>query len=195
MPTPSQTPQLVAILGAESTGKTTLAKALAHKFNCPWVAEYLRDFCAEENRTPRIEEQHGIMKRQIAREGEALAFATTNQAPYVFCDTAPIQTAIYSDYVFSDESLYDEAKALHARYAVTLILAPDIDWVADGLQREGAHVRDDIHALIMQNLGEIGTTAILIEGQGEIRAINAVSALANLPAKPTRLPIANSGKL
>lgn len=171
------TPMRIAILGAESTGKTTLAKALAHRFQCPWVAEYLRDFCAAVNRTPRIDEQRRIMTQQMAREGEALALATTNQAPFVFCDTSPIQTAIYSDYVFADDSLFADAKAWHARYALTLLLAPDIDWVADGLQREGAHVRDDIHAAIAQRLGEMGAAVVLIKGSGKVREHNAVTAL------------------
>src|ERR1035437_2749974 len=37
--------RLICIIGAECTGKTTLARALAEHFDCPWVPEYLRDFC------------------------------------------------------------------------------------------------------------------------------------------------------
>ena len=174
-------PKLIAILGAESTGKTTLAQALAAHFNCPWVAEYLRDFCNEKKRTPHISEQHDIMKVQAAREQRALTIATANHAPYVFCDTAPLLTAIYSEYVFADTSLYAEAKALHARYTITIVLTPDIEWVEDGLQRAGEHVRGDIHRLIKHTLGEINIATVEVSGQGELRTRNAIEGLQNLP--------------
>lgn len=174
---PNTKPKLIAILGAESTGKTNLAQALAGQLNCPWVAEYLRDFCAEKNRTPQPQEQRGIMTAQMDREKQALSIATTNQAPFVFCDTTPLQTAVYSDYIFSDDSLYAEAKAWHSRYALTLVLALDIDWVADGLQRDGAHVRETIHAMIVRALGETNAIVSLIHGYGEMRYQHAVNAL------------------
>ena len=34
--------KLICIIGAECTGKTTLARALAAHFACPWVPEHLR---------------------------------------------------------------------------------------------------------------------------------------------------------
>ncbi len=177
---PNVLPKLIAILGAESTGKTTLAQALAAHFNSPWVAEYLRDFCDEKKRTPRIGEQRHIMEVQIAREQRVLTLATANHAPFVFCDTAPLLTAIYSEYVFADTSLYIEAKALHARYAITIVLTPDIAWVEDGLQRAGEHVRDDIHRLIKHALGEINVTTVEVSGQGGLRTKNAIDGLQNL---------------
>lgn len=40
----SQQIRRVAILGAESTGKTTLARMLALHFNTVWVEEYARNY-------------------------------------------------------------------------------------------------------------------------------------------------------
>lgn len=174
-------PKLIAILGAESTGKTTLAQVLAAHFNSPWVAEYLRDFCNEKNRTPRRDEQRHIMEVQVAREQRALNFATAHHAPYVFCDTAPLLTAIYSEYVFADTSLYAEANTLHARYPFTIVLTPDIEWVEDGLQRAGEHVRGDIHRLIKHSLGAIDAAMVEVSGEGELRTRNAMEGLQNLP--------------
>ena len=42
----------VALLGGESSGKTTLAAALAMHYRTLWVAEYLREFTVDQGRTP-----------------------------------------------------------------------------------------------------------------------------------------------
>jgi nicotinamide riboside kinase len=123
-------------LGAECTGKTTLAQALATQMSGLWVPEYLRMFCDQHGRTPRQNEQAHILDMQVRQEEEALAIAEQQRRAYLFCDTAPLLTAIYSDAVLGDHTLYPQARALHARYALTLHLAPDIPWVADGLQRD-----------------------------------------------------------
>ncbi|MFS2019786.1 AAA family ATPase, partial [Massilia sp. CT11-108] len=43
----------VALLGAESTGKSTLAQALAARYGTLWVPEYLREFVEVNARVPR----------------------------------------------------------------------------------------------------------------------------------------------
>jgi nicotinamide riboside kinase len=43
----------VAILGAESTGKSTLAEALAMYYDTVWVPEYLREFVEVQGRVLR----------------------------------------------------------------------------------------------------------------------------------------------
>jgi NadR type nicotinamide-nucleotide adenylyltransferase len=171
----------VCILGAESTGKTTLAQALASHYSCPWVPEYLRQFCQDQGRTPRREEQVQVTETQIRWETEALEQARQQQARLVFCDTAPLLTAIYSNYIFSDTSLLPQGRALHANYALTLLLAPDIDWVADGLQRDGEHVRAPVHRLIEQELTALGLPVARISGQGPQRLAAALAAVQQLP--------------
>ena len=169
--------RLICILGAESTGKTTLAQALARHFDCPWVPEYLRQFCEEQGRTPRREEQAQVLETQVRCELEALEQARQQQAPFVFCDTAPLLTAIYSNYIFADTSLLPQGRALHANYTLTLLLAPDIAWVADGLQRDGAHVRAPVHRMIEQELARLPLPVARISGQGPQRLAAALAAV------------------
>ena len=167
----------ICILGAESTGKTTLAQALASHYACPWVPECLRQFCQDQGRTPEREEQAQLMAQQCQAELLARARAEQQGAPFVFCDTAPLLTAIYSDYVFSDRSLLPQGRALHANYALTLLLAPDIDWVADGLQRDGEHVRAPVHRLIEQELAALALPFVQIAGVGDKRLVAALRAV------------------
>ncbi len=173
------TPKLICILGAESTGKTTLARQLAAQFACPWVPEYLRAFCDERGRTPQRHEQAQILETQHRHELAAIAGAA-QATPFIFCDTAPITTAIYSDYVFADASLYARGRTLHARYALTLLCMPDLGWVADGHQRDGPQAQRDVHALIERELARAALPVAPIHGHGEARFNDAVAALDRL---------------
>ena len=172
-------PRLVCIIGAESTGKTTLARLLAAHFDSPWVPEYLREFCESHGRTPTRDEQAQIIETQQQSVQTAQDAAAEQGAPFVFCDTAPLLTAIYSDFIFGDTSFYVRARSLHARYALTLLLAPDIAWVADGLQRDGEQVRAPVTQMIERELAALTQPVSTVTGQGSARlhaAIEAVTA-------------------
>ena len=172
-------PKLICLIGAESTGKTTLAQALAAHFNCPWVPEYLREFCESRGRTPTIDEQALILETQVIHESVAWAQARIAHSRYVFCDTAPLLTAIYSAFVFNDQSLFTRARSLHGRYALTLMLAPDIAWVADE-QRDGAHVRQPITDMIANELTALNLPTARIAGQGDARFASALATITAL---------------
>ena len=121
-----------------------------------------------------------ILKAQVVDEVSAKVKARARNRPYVFCDTAPLLTAIYSDFVFGDQSLYLRARALHSRYALTLLLEPDIDWVADGMQREGAHVRKPITNLIERELAAVNARVVRISGLGDARVQAAAEAICSI---------------
>jgi nicotinamide riboside kinase len=170
-------PLLICLIGAECTGKTTLAQSLAQEFSGRWVPERLRQFCDALGRTPLQHEQTDILEQQARDELAALEEATRQQQSTVFCDTAPLLTAVYSEFVFGDTSLYPRARALHARYALTLVLEPDLPWIADGLQRDGASVQLPIHTKIMHELQHMGSKIVLVAGTGPLRAAAARAAM------------------
>lgn len=177
---------VIAIVGAESTGKTSLAVALSEQIamltglRCIAVPELLRGWCEREARTPRPEEQAGIADSQTA----AIDAAALDH-DVVLCDTTALMTAIYSDYIFSDRSLIEAGLAFHRRCDLTLLTALDIEWEADGLQREGPHVRPPIDALIREALMEGGIAWSLVIGQGQARVDAALDAITPLlPRSP-----------
>jgi nicotinamide riboside kinase len=149
-------PLLICLIGAECTGKTTLAQALASEMGGLWVPEYLRTFTEQHGRAPLQGEQAQVLHAQVRQETQTLEAARQQRRALVFCDTAPLLTAVYSDYVFADASLYPEARALHARYALTLLLEPDFPWAADGIQRDGPPARAGVHAAIERALAAGG---------------------------------------
>lgn len=179
---------VVTLLGAESTGKTTLARELADTLatqghGVAVVAEYLREFCDREQRTPRIDEQRGIAAEQTRRIAAAAA-----QHDIVVADTSALMIAVYSDQVFGDTSLYDEALAAHARSDLTLLTALDLPWQADGLQRDGPHVREPVDAKVRAALARVPLEWSVVFGQGGTRLAHALAAIerARQPPEPGR---------
>lgn len=157
----------IAILGAESSGKSTLAEALAQRYRTLWIPEYLREFVDTTGRTPEPHEQILIARTQIARELAAAADARAKD--YLFCDTTPVMTAIYSRYCFGSVDAPLAALARAHRYELTLVAAPDCPWEADGLQRVSDAVRQDIHREVLATLDDMETPYVLIAGALEER--------------------------
>lgn len=169
--------ELICLIGPECTGKTTLAQALAQQLDGLWVPEYLRSFCSAHGRTPLPQEQAHIMDTQYQQEEATRKLANAQGKRWVFCDTAPLLTAIYSDFIFGDQSLLAQARALHARYRLTLLLESDIDWQADGLQRDGNHVRAPIQAMLETELARVGGAVVRVGGTGAARRVAALQAV------------------
>lgn len=168
---------VIAVLGAESTGKTTLAAALAEALvaqgrTATVVPEYLREFCDAEGRTPRADEQLGIAEEQWRRITEAAAGGRV-----VFADTTMLMTAVYSEFVFGDRGLYEAALARQRGCALNLLTGLDLPWRPDGLQRDGAQVRAPVDALIRAALGRAGLPFAVVYGQGEARMAQALAAV------------------
>lgn len=156
---------IVALLGAESTGKTDLALGLADRaralgLRAHAVQEYLREFCDRQGRTPRPEEQGHIAEEQTRR---ILAAATAHEL--VFADTTAVMTAVYSDLLFDDPTLYDSAFEAHRRCSLTLVTGLDLPWTPDGIQRDGPHVRRPVDERLRQRLQAAGVAYSVIYGR------------------------------
>lgn len=155
-------PRRIALLGAESTGKSTLAERLAARHATLWVPEYLREFVEVHARVPHEVDQPGIARTQLARE-DALAMDPRVGA-LLFCDTTPLMTAVYSRIYWG--RVPDDLLALEAAhdYALTLVAAPDVPWVPDGLQRDSEDVRQRVHAQLLAVLDARRIAFTLVSG-------------------------------
>lgn len=168
----------IAIVGAESTGKSTLAQALSQRLSadtglrCAHVGEHLRDWCERHGRTPRADEQAAIAQAQAAAIDAAAA-----GHELVICDTTPLMTAVYSELLFQDHSLHAMALAYQQRCALTLLTALDLPWVADGLQRDGPHVQQPVDRALRRALLGAGLSWAVVGGHGPARLEAALDAL------------------
>ena len=167
----------IALVGAESTGKTRLAGALAAHLrgqgqSVAVVGEVLRAWCERERREPRPHEQLPIAREQERRVDEA---ASGNAI--VIADTTALMVAIHAGMLFPDGELYLFALERQRGYDLTLLTGLDLPWVADGLQRAGPHVREPVDALIREALAAAQVPYRVVYGQGEERLANALAAI------------------
>ena len=175
-------PRRIALLGAESTGKSDLATALAKRLRAQGLAavvipEVLRDWCEREGRTPRAHEQAAIaleQARQVLAQGSA---------DVVVADTTPLMTAVYSHLLFGDESLYDFSLHHQRVYDATLVTGLDLPWVADRGIRDGPQVREPVDRLLRDALMRADLDWQVIYGQRERRVENALDAIFSIATR------------
>lgn len=168
----------IALLGAESTGKTHLAEDLgrhlrAQGLRARVVPEVLREWCSREGRAPRPEEQLAIAREQESRVDEALA-----SADIVVADTTALMVAIYAGMLFPDGELCRFALGRQRRYDATLVTGLDLPWVPDGLQRDAGAPREEVDALVRTQLHRAGVAFQVVYGEGPQRLASALQALA-----------------
>jgi len=163
----------IAILGAESTGKSTLCHGLAEaltRAGQPAIAvdEFLREWCVAAQRTPKPDEQAAIAREQTLRTG-ALPGIT------VVADTSALMTAIYSDVLFQDLLLYPQALEDIKTFRHVLVTATDLPWVADGYLRDSPHGQRAIHQRLQEVLRENAIVYSMVYGSGDQRLQAALS--------------------
>jgi nicotinamide riboside kinase len=175
---------VIAIVGAESTGKSTLALALADRIAAETglrtaaVPEVLREWCDAAGRTPRQHEQLGIATEQQRRIDAARAAHDV-----VVADTTPLMIAVYSLMVFNDASLLSMAIDAQRRAGLTLLTALDLPWVADGHQRDGPQVREPVDGHLRRLMAQHGIAHATIAGEGPARVGQALAAATPLLAR------------
>ena len=141
----------ICVVGAESTGTTTLARDLAEYFECAWVPEYGRTFC--ERRGPgiawRTEDFVHIARQQQVDEDAA---ARTG-GPLLICDTDALATSIWHERYLGTRSATVRRLAAGRRYALYVLTGDDIPFVQDGT-RDGEHLRGAMTDRFRQELSQ-----------------------------------------
>ena len=134
----------VCILGAESTGTTTLAKALAEHLQTTWVEEYGREYSelklAQSDPDWRTDEFTMIAEEQTRREDDAARRANR----VLICDTNAIATVLWHRRYMGSHSPVVESIARRGHCDLYLLTGEEIPFVQDGL-RDGEHIRLEMH--------------------------------------------------
>ncbi|MBA4388735.1 MAG: hypothetical protein C0404_12190 [Verrucomicrobia bacterium] len=131
----------VCIVGAESTGKTTLAARLAEHYRTNWVPEYGREYCVDKWKNGYTDtwttgEFIAIALEQARREDEAAR--TANRV--LICDTDALATSIWHERYINRPSPEVVAIAGRRRYDLYLLAGDEIPYEQDGV-RDSGHVR------------------------------------------------------
>ena len=164
----------VCIVGAESTGKTTLAQKLAEHYRTDWVPEYGREYCVEKWKhgytdTWTTEEFVTIAREQARIEDEAAR--TANKV--LICDTDPFATSIWHVRYMNQPSAAVAAIASRRKYDLYLLTGDEIPFEQDGL-RDGEHIRHWMHERFVEELTTSKRPWTLLTGSFDDRLARAV---------------------
>lgn len=170
----------VTILGAESTGKSTLSKLLAEHFGTKAIPEYGRAYDATFKQGSNWDEEDFMM---IAKGHFALAEAVaSNAGSIVIEDTDLLQTVVWSEALLPEVStvMIDRLKSA-VRPDLYLLLSPEIEWIDDGTRYHStAEERQWFNARLKHWLNASGAEWVEILGSTwEVRQQNARRAIAN----------------
>ena len=162
----------IAIVGPESTGKSTISLQLAKHYQVPWVAEYARFYCAALTGPCTLQDEINMFHGQVALEESVLASAQTD---FIICDTTFITVKIWSDEMLgkTPQIVLDAIKS--RSYDFYLLLDIDLPWQDDPL-RDFPHKRAHFMQVWHQELKAINANYQVISGT-ETRLQNAVSAI------------------
>ena len=169
--------QRVVILGAESTGKSTLTAALAQHFETVFVREYGRDVYERENGQLGADHFLEIARGQRALEREAATSGRANR--WLFCDTDAATTLMWS-YLLTGAArpeLHALADACKQRYAHTFVCDAGIPFEQDGWRSNKA-VREVQQAHILQDLNTREIAYTVVRGSVAERVAQVAAALA-----------------
>ncbi len=160
----------VAIVGPESSGKTTLAAYLADYFQGSWVPEYARQYLDKLDRQYGYEDLLTIAKGQVASEKTML----TREKSLLFCDSTMVTMKIWSDDKFGKCDDWIAGQLKEEKYEGYLLCKPDLPWQADP-QREDENRRDVLFDSYVEILRRHDKKYKIVEGLGQAREKLAVS--------------------
>jgi NadR type nicotinamide-nucleotide adenylyltransferase len=177
----------VCIVGAESTGKTTLAQKLAARFQTSWVPEFGRTYSEAKLSARGGLEWNSSEFSFIASEQNRLEdelAKTCNRL--LICDTDSFATSIWHERYIGKPSAAVDRLGQGRNYDLYLLTSPDVPFVQDGT-RDGEKIREWMHRRFIDELQTRSKPYQLLKGPYEEREIQAIEAC--------QAVLARSGKL
>ncbi len=172
--------KVIVLTGPESTGKSSLCKALATHYRCKSFPEYARVYLEERGTTKySYADVEQVAKGQIKQYKEAVS----EPEPYAFLDTFLIITKIWFQWVYAKEPAWLAHEMQQHNVHLYLLCKPDLPWESDPLRENGGAKRLRLYDVYKSELEKRNYNYIEIEGSGEERLQNAIAAIDSLEAK------------
>lgn len=170
----------ISVVGAESTGTTTLSQDLAKHYKTVWVPEYGRVYSEGRLYIPDASKwSHGEFEK-IAQAQNTLEDSLAEQSNgLVICDTDAFATGVWHERYLGSRSKNIENLGKKKNHILYILTKDDIPFVQDGT-RDGEHVRHWMHNRFIERLKEDHKKYIVVSGSREERLQAAIAAIDNL---------------
>lgn len=166
-------PKKIAVVGPESTGKSSVVKFLSSYFQASFVHEFAREYCEGLNRNYTMEDELAMFHGQLQLEQIAL---DNFSGEYLFFDTMILNIKIWCDELFgyTPQMVLDEIEKVD--FDLYLLMDIDLPWEDDPL-RDFPDKREYFMDVWKRELEDIGANYVVISGLGEERYQNALKAV------------------
>lgn len=170
----------VVFLGAESTGKSTLAAHMAEAMGSAYVHEHGRDYHAARGGVLDLDDYVTIAREHMAIEDQRLMEARD----VLFIDTNALTTLFYSYYYngAARRALHEIAETCLERYDYSFVCDADIPFEQDGW-RDTAELRTKSQRMVLMDLNARRVAYVTVSGSIEARAAKVTRAIA-APSPP-----------
>lgn len=171
----------VVVIGAESSGKSTLAEGLAAELGTVWAPEHgrwywegrrhLGDRSWSSDEFVRIAEAQRRLEEDLARKASN---------GVIVADTDALVTAVWHERYLGSANTKLDALAKGWVPDLYLVCRPDFDWVQDGTRESESH-RDEMQSSMEQRAHASGAEVVMLFGPHEqrlARALRTVAAVA-----------------
>lgn len=167
----------IAIIGPESTGKSTLAEQLAQHFHTTYIPEFSRTYLNGIGRPYELEDVVAIAKGQ---QRLITAAERTNQA-YLIADTEMIVNKVWTRFVFNCVPPFIDAAVKKQYFDLYLLCDIDLEWHYDPLRENpDFNERKVIFGMYIEELKMLHAPYNIISGNDEARLQCALAAIKDL---------------
>ena len=153
----------VAIIGAESTGKSILTKHMARVTNSTYAPEYGRTLSVTKNNVLTEEDFFDIIFGQCTLIDHAVS---TTKSPFVFVDSEAYTTFLYHTEFLGEVHPYMNLYGINQHFDLYVLMMPDVEWVDDGSRTMSDQAkREQFTADLKDFLDKYNKPYIMISGK------------------------------
>ncbi|MGM9745720.1 MAG: AAA family ATPase [Paludibacteraceae bacterium] len=165
----------IALIGPESTGKTTLCRSLSAHYGCPWLEEYARTYVEQLQGAYTYADVERIARHQEHALAQAQA-AYADSHRFLFIDTDLIITKVWFEHVYKRIPIWLPNAIRRQHIDFYLLCAPDLPWQFDPV-RENPHLRDYLFDWYRREIETAGAAYAIVKGCGAARMQHATQAI------------------
>lgn len=162
--------KIIALTGAESTGKSTLSEALAKHYDVPFYPEFARNYIRDLGRNYTYADIEYIARQQLKQYEESV----NSNHTIIILDTWLLITKIWFETVYEKSPVWLDKEILKNHIDLFLVCDIDLPWMPDEVRENGGNNRIKLHNQYLNIIQENNFNFQIVQGQGENRVKNAI---------------------